>query len=260
MEWLTLAENLPTGQKLRKDCECGDGKTLVINHTVKGYSRFCFRCDIDDFVGKGKQSLAELARIRELNEAAKSIKLTLELPHDFTREIPIHGRLWLYSGGITESVWREYGIGYSESIDRVVLPVYDTSNNLVWFQCRALHKGQKPKYIQPARSRDNELFQVGYSKTNLQRVVVVEDILSAIRVGKHIPTVSLLGTKITTGQAARLSEYEKVTTWLDSDRAGRRGAYTIRKTIGLVTEINNIVTIKDPKKLTDQQIREILCL
>lgn len=259
--WLEIAENLPVNGKTRGDCpnECGSGNTLIINHNSKGYSSHCFRCDFNDFVGKGTQSLAELARIRELNEAAESIELSLELPHDFTKEIPLHGRLWLYSGGITESVWREYGVGYSKSLDRVILPVYDSSNNLEWFQCRALYEGQKPKYIQPARSRDKVLFRVGFDRKDLQRVIIVEDILSAIRVGKHVPTASLLGTKITTGQASELSRYKRVTTWLDPDRAGRRGAYAIRKTLGLVTDVDNIVTLSDPKELTDHQIKETLC-
>lgn len=260
MEWLALAQELPTGQKTRSNCECGDGNTLIINHNAKGYSCHCFRCDFNDFVGKGTQSLAELTRIRELNEAAESIELDLELPDDFTKEIPLHGRLWLYKGGITESVWREYGIGYSASLDRVVLPVYDTKGNLEWYQCRALHKGQKPKYLQPSRSRDKVLFRVGFDGSNLQRVVIVEDILSAIRVGKHISTSSLLGTKITTGQAAELAKFSRVTTWLDPDKAGRRGAYNIRKTLGLVTDVDNIVTLSDPKELTDHQIKETLCL
>lgn len=103
------------------------------------------------------------------------------------------------------------------------------------------------------------MFRVKGSGNNLQRVVIVEDILSAIRVGKHIDSCSLLGTKITTSQAAELGKYAEVTTWLDSDKAGRSGAYKIRKTLGLITEVSNILTDKDPKELSDKQIKEALC-
>ena len=258
--WIEIAEQLPTGHKTRGNCptECGSGGTLIINHNTKGYSAHCFRCDFNSFEGKGKQSLAELARIRELNEQASEVKLTLELPDDYTTDIPLHGRLWLYKGGLTESVWKQHHIGYSASLDRVILPVYNTSGSLIWYQCRALLEGQKPKYIQPARDRSTIMFHVGCSGENLQRVVIVEDILSAIRVGKHLPTVSLLGTKITTSQATTLADYGRVTTWLDPDKAGRAGAYAIRKTLGLITEVENIVTDKDPKELSDQQIKETL--
>ena len=260
MKWLEIAQNLPTNKHTRSDCpeECGSGNTLIVNHKPQGYSAYCFRCGYQAFEGKGQQNLQELAHIRELNEQAESIQLTLELPDDYTTEIPLHGRLWLYGGGLTESVWKDHNIGYSKKLDRVILPVYDDSGNLEWFQCRALLKGQKPKYIQPSRCRDKVMFRVSKDGEANKRVVVVEDILSAIRVGRHINTCSLLGTKITTGQATELAKYDRVTTWLDPDAAGRKGAYKIRKTLGLLTEVDNIVTDKDPKELSDKQIIELL--
>jgi hypothetical protein len=260
MKWLELAQNLPTNKTTRSDCpeNCGNGGTLIINHKSDCYTAYCFRCGYQGYEGKGKQNLKELARIRELNEQAETIELTLELPDDYTTEIPLHGRLWLYGGGLTESVWRENRIGYSPSLDRVILPVYDNESNLIWYQCRALLKGQKPKYLQPSRNRDRVVFHKRPDKGTNERAVVVEDVLSAIRVGRHIPTYSLLGTKITSGQASMLAEYNKITTWLDPDRAGRHGAYKIRKTLGLLTEVDNIVTEKDPKELSDKQIKELL--
>ena len=96
MNWLTIAENLPLGHKTRSNCECGDGKTLLINHTIKGYSCFCFRCSEQQFVAKGKQTLADLEKLKKLNEEAENIQLKMELPSDYTQEIPLVGRLWLY--------------------------------------------------------------------------------------------------------------------------------------------------------------------
>lgn len=257
MEWLEIAKNLQTGHKTRIDCECGDGKTLIVNHNIKGYSCHCFRCDTNDFAGKGKQTLAELAHIRELNEQAETIDLPLTLPEDFTTDIPLEGRLWLYSGGIHEQVWSHYGLGYSKSLHRVILPVYDSRRNLVWYQCRALSKGQKPKYIQPSKERAAVMFWG--SRRDETRVIVVEDILSAIRVGKHCSAVSLLGTKITSAQAVALSKFSRVTSWLDNDKAGKDGAYKIRKTLSLLTEVDNIQSEVDPKKLSDKEIKVLLC-
>lgn len=253
--WLDIAKELPLGHKTRVNCECGDGKTLVINHNIKGFSCHCFRCDVNEFIGKGKQTLEELARIKELNELSKE-ELPLQLPDDFTQDIPLHGRLWLYSGGITEPTWKQYNIGYSKKYDRVILPVYD-NNKLIWYQCRALHEGQVPKYIQPSRGRESIVFTSKGGKNN-GRAVLVEDILSAIRVGKHIRTYSLLGTKISTNQANILAKHSHVTTWLDADKAGRVGAYKIRKTMSLLTEVTDIVTAVDPKKLSDKEIKEVL--
>ena len=138
------------------------------------------------------------------------------------------------------------------------MPIYNDTGNLIWYQCRALLKGQKPKYIQPAKERDKVMFI--QNKMLKERIVIVEDILSAVRVGKHIAAASLLGTKITTAQANELAEYSNVTLWLDSDKAGRKGSYKIKKTLSLLTNVDSIVTEEDPKELTDERIKELLCL
>ena len=260
MTWLEIAQELPLYGKTDTECpeNCGSGKKLSVNHDAKHYWCNCYRCGFSDRVWKGKQTLEQLRHMRELNEQARTMQLPLELPDDFTLDIPRAGRIWLFKAGLTEETYRRHGIGYSESLQRVVLPIYDHTGNLIWYQCRAIHFGQEPKYIQPARDRSEVMLEVGCSESSLQRVVVVEDILSAYRVGKHTPTVSLLGTKISTAQAARLSRYANVTTWLDPDTAGRKGAYSIRRTMGLVAEVSNITTDKDPKELTDSEIKQCL--
>ncbi|ASL24394.1 putative DNA primase [Alteromonas phage vB_AspP-H4/4] len=257
---MELAQTLPVNGKTTTDCpECHKESKLSVNHSHKEYWCNCYRCDFTDRRKKGKLSLAELAEIRRLNEEADKVELKLELPEDYTDEIPLEGRLWLYEASITESTRREYGIGYSEKYKRVVLPVYDRKGNLVWYQLRAVLSGQEPKYLQPSTGRDSIVFE-SIGREEDTSAVVVEDILSAIRVGRHKKCFSMLGTKATTTQAAKLMEYGHVTTWLDPDRAGRLGAYTIRQTLGLVTEVRNIVTSVDPKKLSDRQIKEALCL
>ena len=259
MSWIQKAENLPQGHKTRGDCPeaCGDGGSLSIVNDSKRLWCSCFRCGFTDQHDKGKQTLGELQRIRELNEQALKEQLTLELPSDYTEDIPLIGRLWLYKAGITESVWRRYRLGFSELLQRVILPVFDSTGKCIWYQCRALHKGQTPKYLQPARDRSKIMF-TGRCSGKYERAVIAEDILSAIRLSKHTDSYSLLGTKITTAQAAILSKYKKVTTWLDSDAAGRTGSYKIRATLSLVTNVSDIVTDKDPKMLSDAEIIECL--
>lgn len=257
MDWLTIAERLPLGHKTRITCECGDGKTLVINHRVQGYSCYCFRCDLKEFEGKGMQSIAELNRIKALNETAATVSIKIELPIDFTSEIPLLGRLWLYNAGLTPSDWKQYNIGYSPKMERVVLPVY-AYRELVWCQYRAIHKGQKPKYLQPSTGKESIVFRGGDQQDKQERVVVVEDILSAMKVGKIIPTRSLLGTKITTQQAVILSDAARVTVWLDPDKAGRDGSRTIKKTLCLLTEVDSVVTDTDPKDLSLTEIKKVL--
>tara|TARA_R110000851_G_scaffold5915_2_gene24016 strand:+ start:537 stop:1244 length:708 start_codon:yes stop_codon:yes gene_type:complete len=234
-----------------------------VNHNAKAYTIHCFACDYHDFESKGILSLEERKRIQDLNTEALRAVRDIKLPEDITyepTEFSREARMWLFKGGLTPSVWKQYRIGYSKRLERVVLPVYDTNNTLIWFQCRAVLKGQSPKYLQPSRDRSNVLFTAGIA-TDRARAIVVEDIMSAIRVGEATTTelaVSLLGTKITEGQAAYLGQFERCTSWLDGDKAGRRGSNNIRKTLSLLTECDNIRTTEDPKFYSNKQIQEIL--
>lgn len=267
MNWLEVAKALPVGQKTRADCpDCGQGtntNAAIVNHTHKAYSLYCNACGCNPFELKGKLTLQELRELEELNKRAEHEARYNKfdcLPRDFTTEIPIEGRLWLYSAGLSPKDWTRHGIGYSETQRRVILPVYDDSGTLIWQQQRAIFKGQKPKYLQPSREKGSTMLKVSPSGATKERAIVVEDIMSAYRVGKHIPTYSILGTKLSAGQAKTLTGYGRVSTWLDGDRAGIDGAKAIRRAIGLVTAVSNISTESDPKEYSDADIREILCL
>ena len=265
--WLETARQLPLGHKTRVDCpECGENtntNAMMVSHSSKSYNGFCFACDHKPFEMKGKQTLEELTELKRINN--ESLQRTegarCELPEDFTTTIPLEGRLWLYSNGITEKLKTKYNIGYSERLRRVVMPVYDTEDNLIWFQCRALLKGQKPKYMQPSGDKGSVVFKSTTNKNSGTEgtIVVVEDIMSAIRVGELASTISLLGTKADTSQINTLSRYSTVITWLDSDKAGRNGSKTIRQAVGLLTNTKDIVTELDPKSYSKQQIEKILC-
>ena len=265
--WLETARQLPLGHKTRVDCpECGENtntNAMMVSHSSKSYNGFCFACDHKPFEMKGKQTLEELTELKRINN--ESLQPTegarCELPEDFTEVIPLEGRLWLYSNGITDKLRRQYNIGYSARLRRVVMPVYDTEDNLIWFQCRALLKGQKPKYMQPSGDKGSVVFKSTTNKSSGTEgtIVVVEDIMSAIRVGELANTISLLGTKANTNQINTLSRYSTVITWLDSDKAGRNGSKTIRQAVGLLTNTKDIVTELDPKSYSKQQIETILC-
>lgn len=252
-DWLEIAEKLPLGKRIYVDCTCGRGKTLVINHRNEGYSTFCFRCDRKDWHYKGLLSIAQIEAMKVLNEQAKTYVSKIELPKDFTTDIPIEGRLWLYKASITESLIKKYKIGYSEELRRVILPLY-RYNKLIWFIGRAVHIGQEPKYIAPSESRDAVMFQSGKLGSN---VVVTEDILSAIRVGELVSAVSLLGTKMTIEQLDVLSNH-KVFLWMDNDSAGWNATKKIERELSMVTDVVRIHTDHDPKQYTRNEMRDIL--
>ena len=255
-EWLHLAKALPEGTRKRVNHTCGAGRTMILNHDEQGYSAHCFRCNDWGSKGHGERRLSDLfkARAEELFEAQE-----VQLPEDFVlmpecKDYMAH--VWLAQAGITQQQQQQYKIGYSPGIRRVILPVYE-QDELVYTQARAL-RGEKPKYLNPAADRSRLLFLSRGTYTQ-GPVVLTEDILSAIRVGSFVQTASLMGTDINEAQAHRLILLgSPVVVWLDGDKAGLKGAASVRRMLDGLVPVHLIQTEKDPKCYTNREIQEIL--
>lgn len=91
-------------------------------------------------------------------------------------------------------------------------------------------------------------------------VTLTEDTLSAYKVGRVAEGWSLLGTRASARLLTELlARRPPVNVWLDPDGPGQRAAQKlIRQLRGLGLETRNIVSAKDPKLLTYEQIKEIL--
>ena len=231
---------------------------MLVSHNDTGYSAYCFRCGPVGFDPHGYQSIAEIARLKELNAVA-SVPQSKELPNDFTLEIPAEKFTWLAKGGISVAMARTNNIGWSDRLGRIVMPVYNTAGDLVYWQARAVSPGQSPKYTNPSVSKADILYFAGDPRDR-SRVIVTEDILSAIRVGAHCPAACILGTKVSDSQAAQLSTYDRVSFWLDPDDAGHKGAAAGKRTLALVTTADIITSTEDPKCLSNRKMREVLQL
>ena len=255
MNWKEIAADLPINGKTRVKC-CGKNRDAVIGHDYKGYSFYCFKCGLVEIENFKVRNLYHLLNIKELNEQAE---LELELPSDFTRSIPIQFACWLFKAGLDTDAYMEKGIGWSAELQRIIIPMYSDTNQLLYFQCRAVHKGQLPKYKNPSVSKAHLLYRAGETQ-NKQRIVVTEDILSCIRVGKHISSCSLLGTKTSDEQAGILSAYDLVSYWLDPDKAGIKGAREGYRKLILATNVEILASKVDPKHLSDREIRQVLHL
>lgn len=275
MNWLEVAKNLPIGQTTRAECiQCGLGTgahAAIINHNIKYYSIYCYACGPVGWEGKGVMNLAERKRLKDIDNDAIRISRarTISLPEDTTfnhSEFSREARTWLFKGGLTPSIWKRYSIGYSPRLERVVLPIYGDNNQLIWYQLRAIHKEQKPKYIQPSADKSSIIYTAGI-QTGCRRTVIVEDIMSAIRVGEagsKLPdcdfnATSFLGTKISTAQATITSKYDRCTIWLDADKAGREGAKAIKRTLSMLCDTDQVRSDEDPKSYSNQFIKELLC-
>lgn len=255
--WLPEAKRLRVGTKRRVPHDCGDGTVMIVEHKPDKYTAFCFRCN-EGAVERKQPTLSDMveARRRTAQDASLSHATALPVPTVTSpREWPREARLWLYRAGLHDRKIMELGFYYHPTTQRVVLPVVEDGRVTYW-QARAVMPGQAPKYINPRVDREAVLPRYGEGSM----VVLTEDILSAARVGEVTEAWSLMGTAMKAPVLARLSmEDRPVAVWLDPDSAGREGAAKVLRSLrSLGLRCFNVVSTKDPKLLSKQEILECL--
>lgn len=256
MKWHEQARLLKCGSR-RRIQHCKDDNSMLISHDLKSVSCHCFRCGFHGFIPHGVQRIADL-RKRQQEFRDKMAREGLELPEDYTLDIPTLARAWYLKYGISPELADMYGIGYTPYLDRVVLPIYE-DGDLVAMQLRAVDKDVKPKYLNPAASEFNSVIfesQDGEAEYG----VVTEDILSTIKVGTVLPSVSILGTNMTDDRAYKISnKFQNVILWLDNDRAGIKAVRNCVSKLALMgCEVYRVQSDKDPKTYTKDKIKQLI--
>lgn len=262
--WLATAKTLAAGRRIRIEC-CSQDKSLMVSNEERGYRAYCFRCGPRGFVAHGDFSIDQLRRRRD--EFALLQEAHVRLPKDFTTEIPSNDAVWLYRSGVSTALSKHYGFGYSAALRRVVLPVY-SDGELAGFTARSTI-GAKPKYIERMAS-SNTVFMAdpatrlpdadGWTCDSGPDLVLTEDILSAVRVGRIAKrAVALLGTSANADQLGSVSGARTIAIWLDGDRPGRVAAHKIVRSLCLQGKIvQRIRTDRDPKFFSNREIRRLL--
>ncbi|MEJ1593509.1 toprim domain-containing protein [Escherichia coli] len=249
--WLDKAQALPEGTKRRTSHDCGDGTPLLIECKPDGWSAWCHRCDDKGWVSRQLSLSEKLARITAANasdEATRHVQ-GLPIPRVSTpRDWPLEARVWLYKAGFSNADIETLGVYWHAPTQRVVLPLYDSHGQLVYWQARDpfwKRGAPRPKYLNPAVNKARLVAKYGSGPC----IVLTEDILSAYKVGKTTEAWSLMGTALKTWIIHELIEaHRPVITWLDPDDAGQTAASAIRRGLrsyGL--DVHNLVTPKDPK-------------
>ena len=258
--WWHHAEALELGQKRRVPHDCGDGRTLIVSRNHDGYHAWCFRCNDGGGAPPPVESLHErLQRIRLQRAADLSIGGSFELPSPMVRDVaewPESARLWPYKAGLGRAEIGRLGMYYHPPSDRIVVPVYEAGVP-VFYQARAYDKNRKPKYIGPTPRPPRLMPRWGSAVSP----TLTEDLLSAIKIGAVAEGIALLGTKVSDHiMALLIKRGSPVNVWTDPDEAGRVAAGKIMKQLRAYgVEARDILSARDPKLHTREEIKEILC-
>lgn len=268
--WLSTAKTLAAGRHTKIEC-CANDKSMRVCNEEKGFRAWCFRCGASEFKAHGDFSIDQLKRRQA--ELALTQDRVVRLPHDFTTDIPPSEAVWLYKAGVGPSVSSHYRFGYSPFLRRVILPIYK-DGVLDGYTARSTINA-RPKYIEKVVSPSSTVFVADPSLALpwpedgeyalRPHTVIVEDILSAVRVGRYVQScVSILGTTIHAGQirhALSTKDAGVVSIWLDPDKAGKKGARSIQRTLQLEGYDARIIqSDKDPKMYSNREIRRLLLL
>lgn len=247
------------GHRFQHDCTNKVDKSLIITRTRDGWVWYCHRCK--EFGIKnldGISSAAKVAFIRSLDVKPTKAVAHVMLPSDYTSEITAQGLAYLYVRGIQDVDIKKWRIGYSPKYDRVIFPVYN-NHKLVFFQGRTLSPVTRtnPKYMNVFQSNRREVYFVA-KRLFCGDVVIVEDIVSAIRASYTLDVFAMLSTHVPEELVLALDkEYDNIYLWLDPDKRAKC-IKMMRRYQAFGIKMRVILSDKDPKFYDDEEIRRLI--
>lgn len=193
------------------DCS-GDSQSLSIwRNADDSIGAKCYRCGATGRTGS-KPSM-----FKKHNET----KALQEVPQDVSSQyadMPPQAAAYLSSKGITEAIAFHYGIGWSPSADGLIFPVIN------WYgydQCQVKYFDRKQRYSTIHADHRETMFSHLIKDAGAVNppVVIVEDLLSAIRVieATDYDAFALLGSELNDQGLSVLLDYDQFFVWLDND-------------------------------------------
>ena len=239
------------------DCS-GSSKSMVVRREEDGrIVAYCHRCSKRGSYSEAYSKVKQ--RARESREPSSTVKRTgYRIPRDATSDVSqwgIKARVWAHTRGINNTEIQRFGIVWSEYTNSLYMPIY-TDTTLAGYVSKPFTEGM-PKYITRWNDKENALWinEIDDGDT----IVLTEDIPSAIVVGRYINTIALTGVNITTHQLAYLSKYKNFIVWLDNDnRQVKMKQLAARNKLSLFGNVRVIHTDRDPKNLSEQEIKDVL--
>lgn len=264
-EWVHHLPHVANGGRKRVPHDCGEGRPLVVFKGDPESSAYCHRCGkVGKFVRE--MSLAEkLEHDARKASAERQARASVALPAagssnpgDWPRGL----RNWFYKMGLGPAHLSALGAYYSQEMDRVVLPLHQEGKAVYWI---ARSVTRSPKWLTPDVPKGDLILKYGEGRGD--KVVILEDPLSAYKVGLQCEAWCLFGTKLKESVLlALLEDPRPVATWLDDDHShysgknpGQEAALVMRRRLrALGKDVLNKKSDRDPKYLDREQIREVL--
>ena len=196
-------------------------------------------------------------RIRQVQYGKPSVSnvdQTFDFPNDYTTDLPINALTWLRKYGIVNEEIIKHRFGWSQERQMLIFPVLDGDGNLIMWQGRNFDANTPLKYFTKGPASDI-LHLVGNPCHPDNTVVLTEDLISAIKVGRLYQAMPIWGSHIPLKTTRRLSErFKTLGVWLDRDKMDEALRAVLRASQYMPAYL--ITSVFDPKEYTVPVIRE----
>lgn len=250
-----------------------DGDQINVNHVGCGAGRdtkrrlyvkrdgartlyYCHHCQ-----GKAAPGGARTNHIRR--NQGNQVDWSIHLPRDMELDpakCHVACNAWLGAAGITTDERYESRIGWSKREGRVILPVYDNNLLAAYQRRRVLKDDPGPKYLTTRRADMRHPVWHGHNR-DYNMLVLTEDILSAICVGRAASSMALLGTHMADSAAHKVADkFKHIVVWLDDDNPTVRAQQRkIAKRLRVFCDKVSVVRdTEEPKHLHTEEVKKVL--
>lgn len=257
------------GERNSSGCKVG------VRRTTKGLEYNCFKasCQLGGgIVGSGDEQHRRFDSFHMVSDGAcrdsGGISRQFAIPQDCVQGVSDHRRAWLSQFSIGATDIARYGISERQNdINGVYFPVYNLAGRYSGYLRREVKReGQilpvsttNPKWLNQVTV--GSVF-ISKQPVSSRTLVLVEDAVSAICVGKFHKSVALLGTYLGKEQLPNIlniiynNSIGRVIIALDPDATDK--AKKIEKDLTqYVSNVKAIITIKDPKYYDDLMLKNI---
>ena len=218
----------------------------------------CQYCVAFDAQEADEQAMrAARKRVAQNEEIVKRVLL----PYDSVKTIPAPALKWLDSYGITRDEIIKNDISYSNNFQRLIFPIRNQQGQLLawtgrYFGPNNLRKWHHEGDIGTLCHIIGSPLEYNRASAGERPIVIVEDPVSCIKVGRHAPTLVLFGSHLSLKTAVKLRNVgRRVILWLDADKFVESQAISKRLALtGIAASI--LYTEKDPKAYDDAFIKK----
>lgn len=280
-EILAVAPDTPGIEVRATHCKEGAGKNkLYIKRTHDGH--IVYHCKHCSFAGRFRASTPRYYENAGSGEVAASKRSGAsddgEIYYGGSRICEFGGwpdaaKRWWLGYQLTVPEQREFQVFYHEGTDRVVIPVFNGQLLPCAYSGRLMkERTGAPKWItKKCRDTDvvasNPLDLLEYGSYAWSTLVIVEDLVSAIKVSRIHRALPLMGTTLRHEQILSIAEgrwewegIDNVVVWLDNDGPQiTLAALTIKKNLtSYVKDVRIVRDKQDPKYYTTAELKEVI--